>query len=741
MPTVTQLVVEVGEDTSKAQAGLKGINDHVSKSQGFFSTAAAAATGFFGVQAVLGAVTGGWSLLTGAIGDVVQKASESESVMANTTAVLKSTHGAAGVTAQMVQELASKFQNLTGIDDEVVQSTENMLLTFTNISSKVFPQATEAALNMATSLKTDPVQASIMLGKALNDPVKGVTALQRVGVTFDEHQKQAIKTDMARGDSLAAQKVILQELGKEFGGQAAAAGETYAGKMALLQGKIDNVKEALGAKLLPVLISSADRFMPLIDAAGNILPPILERLVGLFTDAGGPIQTVATLIGNNLGPAVAAVGAFFQTTLVPAFSQLHGTAGQILPILAQLGQTFTSKILPAVFSVATIFITQLLPTMLRIWTTVATALLPALMNVASMILGQVVPAVLRLVAAVAPVLVPILSVLGFVLGNVVVPVLGIVVNVLVTVIGWITTLIGWIGSAIAWVGNFGSGWSDFVGIIRGAVSAGFNFIRGIIDGAVKFVAGLFVWLYGHNVYFHMLVDNIRTAFNGARSFIMSIWSGITGWLGTQFNLIKSIAQTAWNNFVGVIKGAIGAAASAVGSVVDAVLGPVKDLGGKLFDAAKAAIQMIIDGIRSMIGAVGKAAGDVAGAIWKNLGFHSPTEEGPGSTADQWMPALGGMLAGGLHAQRRAVAGAAQALAGDMQSALGGADGINASLAVSGGSLAAIGGGGQQSQVVVVQGDSRPSGNTFYITIQGGDPEATAQAVIREAQWRTLTAGG
>ena len=32
-----------------------------------------------------------------------------------------------------------------------------------------------------------------MLGKALNDPVKGITALGRAGVTFTDEQKKQIK--------------------------------------------------------------------------------------------------------------------------------------------------------------------------------------------------------------------------------------------------------------------------------------------------------------------------------------------------------------------------------------------------------------------------------------------------------------------------------------------------------------------------------------------------------------------
>src|SRR5258708_1908746 len=60
------------------------------------------------------------------------------------------------------------------------------------------------------------------LVKALNDPIHGVTSLMRVGVTFTAQQKEQIKTLVDTGHTMDAQKVILAELTKEFGGSAAA---------------------------------------------------------------------------------------------------------------------------------------------------------------------------------------------------------------------------------------------------------------------------------------------------------------------------------------------------------------------------------------------------------------------------------------------------------------------------------------------------------------------------------------
>jgi phage-related minor tail protein len=64
-------------------------------------------------------------------------------------------------------------------DDEIIQKTITQLLTFTNIAGTAFDRGAQAALNMSTVLGQDLQSSAIQVGKALNDPVAGVTALQR----------------------------------------------------------------------------------------------------------------------------------------------------------------------------------------------------------------------------------------------------------------------------------------------------------------------------------------------------------------------------------------------------------------------------------------------------------------------------------------------------------------------------------------------------------------------------------
>ena len=149
---------------------------------------------------------------------------EAQKVAAQTNAVLKSTGKAAHVSAKQVEDMAESLMTMSGVDDELIQQGENLLLTFKNIRNEtgrgndIFDQATKAMLDMSVALGQDATSSAIQLGKALNDPVKGVTALRRVGVSFTAAQIKQIKTLVATGKTLQAQKLILRELNQEFGG-------------------------------------------------------------------------------------------------------------------------------------------------------------------------------------------------------------------------------------------------------------------------------------------------------------------------------------------------------------------------------------------------------------------------------------------------------------------------------------------------------------------------------------------
>lgn len=191
--------------------------------------------------------------------------------------VLESTAGVAGVTYDEMTKLASSLQKVTTVGDETIIRGEAMLLTFTNIGKEVLPQATEAMLNLSIAMRTDVQQTSIQLGKALNDPIQGVTALRRVGIQLTEQQEIQIKKFMEVNDIASAQKIILRELETQFGNLARGVAKPDAGQIEQLKNQIGDVKEELGSSLLPL---TKDWYELLLKISQITLPAISDFFGG-----------------------------------------------------------------------------------------------------------------------------------------------------------------------------------------------------------------------------------------------------------------------------------------------------------------------------------------------------------------------------------------------------------------------------------------------------------------------------
>lgn len=243
--------------------------------------------------------------VTVAFQSMVREAGDSQRVAAQTAAVLRSTGGAAQITAGHLSTLSSTLSQQIAVDDEVVQSAGNVLLTFTGIRNElgkgnnIFDQTLGLTADMSRAFGTDMNKAAIQLGKALNDPVKGVSALARVGVTFTKGQKAQIKSLVESGDLLGAQKVVLSELRKEIGGSAAAYGKTLPGSVEKLKIAWGNFLASVGTVLAPVMQRVADA----MSRIGGVSPGVQKTFLAL---------AAFVALGIGLSKVVTAVRAFYS---------------------------------------------------------------------------------------------------------------------------------------------------------------------------------------------------------------------------------------------------------------------------------------------------------------------------------------------------------------------------------------------------------------------------------------------
>lgn len=192
--------------------------------------------GLFGVAAV-----GAFSVLAKS---VISATTESENALAQLEARVKSTGGAAGLSVDQLVKMSSALQSVTTFGDEAVQGAQALLLTFTKIGGDVFPRALDATLDMSAALGQDLRSSSIQLGKALNDPILGVTALGRAGVQFSEDQKGLIKSLVETNQLAKAQGVILGELETQMAGSARAARNTLGGALLSVKNAFGDLFEA-----------------------------------------------------------------------------------------------------------------------------------------------------------------------------------------------------------------------------------------------------------------------------------------------------------------------------------------------------------------------------------------------------------------------------------------------------------------------------------------------------------------
>jgi len=264
---------------------------------------------FIGLQSV-GAVVSG----------IISNTLRQEAAFKQLETRVRSTGGAAGFAAPELASMAAELQTLTTYGDEAVMEMQSLLLTFTQIGGSEFQRAQLAILDTATAMGTDLKSAALQLGKALNDPIEGLSALARSGIQFTDQQKDVIKQFVETGRVAEAQGVILDELQRQFGGAAVAARDTLGGALASLKNALGDLLEAKGG--LPEVRGAVEAvvqqmqspevaagFDTLVSAFVGVIPVILDGLASAINAIGRFSDEIAAAIrlGVQLAPVLLAV--------------------------------------------------------------------------------------------------------------------------------------------------------------------------------------------------------------------------------------------------------------------------------------------------------------------------------------------------------------------------------------------------------------------------------------------------
>jgi hypothetical protein len=268
-----------------------------------------------GIKKAVGAlgIALGFNAIVNGFKDAVRAAEEAKSANDRIDAISKSMNefgNQAKKTTDRIKKFAEDQELLVAVDATVIKATQAKLLTFRNLTKTAdvmggsFDRATMAAIDMAAAGFGEATSNATQLGKALNDPIAGITALNRAGIQFTDDQKALIKSLVDSGNVLAAQEIILKEVENQVGGTAAATADS-SDKMRIA---FKTVSETLGAALLPALDSLTAWFISVLPEIQNFLngllgalkDPRVDQSIKSMQDALGNLGlTIGTLFGST----------------------------------------------------------------------------------------------------------------------------------------------------------------------------------------------------------------------------------------------------------------------------------------------------------------------------------------------------------------------------------------------------------------------------------------------------------
>lgn len=255
------------------------------------------------------------------IAGAIREQEQMQRNLLRTEALLKATGSAAGFSARQLQDQARELARGTLQSTEGVQRAQQILLTFRQVSGETFTRATELAADLATVTGSDLNSAMTQLGRALEDPVQGINAMTRSGVSFTAQQKDTIRSLVETNRQAEAQTLILDELARQYGGVARAEAQGLAGAQDTLAQATQEAKIKLAEMLNlgPTFTVILNDMAASVDASGEafndyesevtLFADVTLGVLGTFADGTATIFRTLAATVNTFGQGVGATAA------------------------------------------------------------------------------------------------------------------------------------------------------------------------------------------------------------------------------------------------------------------------------------------------------------------------------------------------------------------------------------------------------------------------------------------------
>lgn len=404
--------------------------------------------------------------------DVYEAASTANARIENIVDTMGNFGDAAGVVTDRLIDTAAATARLTGVDRTLIKEAQGLLLTFDSVNSTadetggIFDRATKAALDLAAAGFGSATGNATQLGKALEDPIKGLAALSRSGVTFTDAEKERIRVLVESGRVTEAQGVILAAIEKQVGGTAEATANAS-----------DKIREG---------------FSQVVEKVALALGPTFERLSELTLDLIDKFDGMAGTISEKVGPFIEKLQEFIVDKVIPAIRDFAVyIRDNVIPVLVEMAVYFRDNILPVIRNFIDYVIDVVVPGIKRFLTPIIEGITEAFRKVTEKIdenrekfagfMQAIEPVVTFIIERVAPVI-------GEVLGG--------AFQLLGTIIGeaidFLARFLDFIGRVITKVGELSRKVADSpigtaIGTIIGAVSG--RYAGGSVVSGRPYVVG------------------------------------------------------------------------------------------------------------------------------------------------------------------------------------------------------------------------------------------------------------
>tara|TARA_R100001591_G_scaffold46837_1_gene57583 strand:- start:230 stop:2248 length:2019 start_codon:yes stop_codon:yes gene_type:complete len=268
---------KVSKSSNRIQEGFRRASQSIAAIQGPLGPVAGRITSLGtiigGVGLKLALLTVGISAFIFATKQVVGVVSNAERQFNKLNAILRATGFAAQLSLEEIETLSQEIGIGTLASTQKVRDAAGILLTFKSITGDTFREALRLTQDLAEVGFGDVKQGAIQLGKALEEPIVGLGALRRVGVSFTDAQKDLIKSLANTGRIAEAQDIILEALNKQVGGAGVKAADGLAGALDTLSERFTIFFEQhrVGRAVVDFLTAAMNR---LADAMKNTLTDV-----------------------------------------------------------------------------------------------------------------------------------------------------------------------------------------------------------------------------------------------------------------------------------------------------------------------------------------------------------------------------------------------------------------------------------------------------------------------------------